>query len=51
MLRKYYEENNITKTPKASDLEEYYNLKPCQFVDKVLDKKVNGFLILSEKGD
>ena len=51
MLREFYEENNITKTPKASDLEEYYNLKPCQFVDKALDKKVNGFLILSLKGD
>ena len=51
MLRKFYEENNITKTPKASDLEKYYNLKPCQFVDKVLDKKVNGFLILSKKED
>jgi hypothetical protein len=49
MLREFYTTNNISKTPKASDLEEYYNLKPCQFVDKVLNKKVNGFLILSLK--
>jgi len=51
MLRKFYEENNIIKTPKASDLEEYFNLRPCQFIDKELGKKVNGFLILSKKGD
>jgi len=51
MLREFYLSNSISKTPKASDLEQYYNLKPCQFVDKVLNKKVNGFLILSKKGD
>ena len=47
MLRKYYEENNITKNPKASDLENYFNLRPCQFIDKELGKKVNGFEIIS----
>ena len=49
MLRKFYEENNITKTPKASDLEEYFNLRSCQFIDKELGKKVNGFEIISLK--
>jgi len=49
MLRKFYEENNITKTPKASDLEEYFNLKTCKI--KINDKWENGFLIISEKGD
>ena len=49
MLRKFYEENNIIKTPKASDLEEYFNLRPCQFIDKELGKKVNGFEIISLK--
>ena len=49
MLRDFYTINCISRTPKASDLEEYYNLKPCQFVDKTLNKKVNGFLILSLK--
>ena len=49
MLREFYEENNITKTPKASDLGEYFNLRPCQFIDKELGKKVNGFLIISLK--
>ena len=47
MLREFYTTNNITKTPKASDLEEYYNLKSCQFMEN--GKKVNGFLILSLK--
>ena len=49
MLRKYYEENNITKTPKASDLEKYFNMRPCQFIDKELGKKVNGFEIIGLK--
>jgi len=49
LLRKYYEENNITKTPKASDLENYFNLRPCQFIDKELGKKVNGFEIIGLK--
>ena len=49
MLRKYYEENNITKTPKATDLEEYFVLRKCQFVDKELGKRVEGFEIISLK--
>ena len=49
MLREFYEENNITKTPKASDLEEYYNLKACKV--KIEDKWENGFEIISLKGD
>jgi len=47
MLREFYEENNITKTPKASDLEQYYNLKTCKI--KVEDKWENGFEIISLK--
>ena len=49
MLRKYYEDNNITKTPKATDLEEYFVLRKCQFVDKELGKRVEGFEIISLK--
>jgi len=49
MLRKFYEENNITKTPKASDLEEYFNLKTCKI--KINDKWENGFEIISKKGE
>ena len=51
MLREFYDENNIIKTPKATDLLDYFDLKPCQFIDKSLGKRVDGFLILREKGD
>jgi len=47
MLRKFYEENNIIKTPKASDLEEYFNLKTCKI--KIDDKWEHGFEIISLK--
>jgi hypothetical protein len=49
MLREFYTTNNITKTPKASDLEEYYSLRECQFMEN--GKKVHGFEIISKKGD
>ena len=51
ILRAFYEENNIIKTPKATDLLDYFDLKPCQFIDKSLGKRVDGFLIISKKGD
>ena len=51
MLRAFYEENNIIKTPKATDLLNYFDLKPCQFIDKSLGKRVDGFLIISRKED
>jgi hypothetical protein len=47
MLREFYTTNNITKTPKASDLEEYFNLKTCKV--KINDKWENGFEIVSLK--
>jgi len=51
-LREFYEENNITKTPKATDLEEYFVLRKCQFIDKEIGKRVEGFEIINfkEKG-
>ena len=49
MLREFYTTNNINKTPKATDLEEYFNIKPCQFIDKSLGKRVDGFLIMNKK--
>ena len=48
-LKKYYEENNIIKTPKATDLEEYFDLKTCKV--KINDKWENGFEIISKKVD
>ena len=47
MLKGFYEENNIIRTPKASDLEEYFNLKPIKL--KINDKWEHGFEIISLK--
>ena len=50
-LRKIYEDLGYNKTPKASDLEEYFELHPCQIKNKETGKKDNGFEILKKKGD
>jgi hypothetical protein len=47
MLREFYNQNSISKTPKASDLEEYFNLKACKI--KIDNKWENGFEIMSLK--
>jgi len=47
MLGDFYTNNNISKTPKASDLNEYFELKACQFMED--GKKVNGFIIVKRK--
>ena len=49
MLGEFYSLNNITKTPKASDLEQYYILKSIKL--KVGDKWENGFEIIKRKED
>ena len=49
MLGKFYTTHNITKTPKASDLEQYYILKSIKL--KVNDKWENGFEIIKRKED
>ena len=50
-LRKIYEEANYDKTPKASDLEEYFELRSCQIKNKETGKKDHGFEIIKIKGD
>ena len=50
-LRKIYEEANYDKTPKASDLEEYFELRSCQIKNKETGKKDHGFEILKKKED
>ena len=49
MLGEFYKLNNISKTPKASDLEQYYILKTIKL--KVNDKWENGFEIIKRKDD
>ena len=50
-LRKIYEEAKYDKTPKASDLEEYFELRSCQIKNKETGKKDHGFEIIKIKGD
>ena len=49
MLGEFYNLNNISKTPKASDLEQYYILKSIKL--KIGDKWENGFEIIKRKDD
>ena len=48
LLADYYITNSISRTPKASDLEEYFNLKPVKIKNES-GKWEHGFLILSKK--
>ena len=49
ILANFYSLNSISKTPKASDLEQYYILKSIKL--KVGDKWENGFEIIKRKED
>ena len=42
-----YQDNSVPKTPKASDLGDYFNVKKCSIFEN--GKKVNGYEILSLK--
>ena len=42
-----YQDNSVPKTPKASDLGDYFDLKKCSIFEN--GKKVNGYEILSLK--
>lgn len=48
-LRSIYESNNYGKTPKANDLEQYFELKPCQITNKETGKLDNGYRIIKTK--
>ena len=48
-LRKIYEELGYSKTPKASDLEEYFEIKECKITNS-LGKQDHGFRIVKIKG-
>jgi len=47
MLANFYTTHNISKTPKASDLNDYFELRDCQFMED--GKKVHGFEIIKKK--
>lgn len=48
-LGSIYELVKYEKTPKASDLEEYFEIKPCQITNKETGKRDNGFEIIKKK--
>lgn len=48
-LTEIYKNLEYNKTPKASDLEEYFNVKPCQITNKETGKRDNGFEIIKRK--
>ena len=49
ILRKIYEEAGYEKAPKASDLEQYFELKACQTRNKETGKVDNEFKIIKKK--
>ena len=49
ILRKIYEETGYEKAPKASDLEQYFELKACQTRNKETGKVDNEFKIIKIK--
>jgi hypothetical protein len=49
ILRSIYESLNYNKTPKASDLEQYFELRACQVKNKETGKKDHGFEIIKVK--
>ncbi len=49
VLRSIYESNGYNKTPKASDLEEYFEIKECKVLNESTGKRDAGFEIIKEK--
>ena len=48
-LRTIYETNGYNKTPKASDLEEYFEIKLCKILNPETNKRDMAFEILKQK--
>ena len=51
ILEDIYKEENYNKTPKASDLENYFEVKTCKFVEVQEDgtkKSVNGYKLVKK---
>lgn len=49
MVREVFDQVGVKEAPKASFLENYFNMKPVKITDKVTKKRDNGFEILSRK--
>ena len=51
ILKDLYTELEYNKTPKASDLEEYFEIKECRVLNSDTGKRDAGFEIIKIKGD
>ena len=49
ILGDIYKESGISMSPKASDLEKYFELRPCKVTNKETGKRDHGFEILKKK--
>lgn len=49
ILGKIYEDLEYSRTPKATDLERYFELRACQVPNKETGKRDNGFEIIKKK--
>ena len=48
-LKNLYTELGYNKTPKANDLEKYFEIRPCKITNKETGKQDNGFKIIKRK--
>jgi hypothetical protein len=48
-LQKLYDSLNYTKTAKASDLDEYFEVKECKILNKETGKYDRGFELIKRK--
>ena len=49
ILRLIYESNSYNKTPKANDLEQYFDIRSCLVPNKITGKRDHGFEIIRVK--
>ena len=51
ILKEVYSNFGYNRVPKASDLEGYFELSPCQITNKTTGKRDHGFEIIKKKGE
>ena len=49
ILETIYSSNNYEKTPKAKDIEEFFEVKHCQVTNRETGKREHGYLLLNKK--
>ena len=49
MLKNLYTSLGYNKTPKANDLDKYFEIRPCKMTNKETGKRDHGFEIIKRK--